>query len=120
MNIKFYYLCNSLYVMTTLTIHTPTDKFLLQTDTSARGIAGILSVVREEEELPIRFSHGNGIQRKPGTEDQVGVLALLKPIQHFGMYIIGQEFSVATELKAHSSLLNAKHLNGWLVWWAFL
>ena len=45
-----------LYDMSILTIPAPSDKFVLQTDVSARGIAGVLSVIRQEEELPVASS----------------------------------------------------------------
>ena len=34
---------------------TPSDKFVLQSDTSALGITGILSIITKVEELPIGF-----------------------------------------------------------------
>ena len=36
-------------------------------DSSVRDIAGVLGVVREDEELPIGSTQENCIQRKPGT-----------------------------------------------------
>ena len=55
MSNEFQYLCTSLYDMSILTILTPSDRFVLQTDASARGIAGVLRVIRKEEELPDGF-----------------------------------------------------------------
>ena len=55
MNDEFYYLCHTLSQVSSLTIPTPKDTFILQTDTSTKGIAGILNVVREGEELPVGF-----------------------------------------------------------------
>ena len=52
---EFQYQCTTLYGMSILTITTPFDKFVLQTDASARGIAGVLSIIRKAEELPVGF-----------------------------------------------------------------
>ena len=52
---KFQYLCTSLNDMFILTTPTPSNKFVLQTDASARGIAGVLRIIRKEEELPVGF-----------------------------------------------------------------
>ena len=38
-----------------LTLPTPSDKFLLQTDASRVGLGAVLSGVREGEELPVAF-----------------------------------------------------------------
>ena len=55
MNDEFYYLCHTLSQVSSLTIPTPKDTFILQTDASTKGIAGILNVVREGVELPVGF-----------------------------------------------------------------
>ena len=51
----FLYLCTALSHSCTLTIPLPNDSFLLQTDASKKGISGILSVLRDEMELPVAF-----------------------------------------------------------------
>ena len=55
MNDEFYYVCHTLSQVSSLTIPTPTETFILQTDAITKGIAGILNVVREGEELPVGF-----------------------------------------------------------------
>ena len=55
MNDEFYYLSHTLSQVSSFTIPTPTDTFILQTDASTKGIAGVLNVVREGEELPVGF-----------------------------------------------------------------
>ena len=109
---EFQYLCTSLYDMSILTIPTPSDKFVLQTDASARGIAGVLSVIRKEEELPVGFFSR---QLRPAetrySATELEGLALVKAIQHFGIYLLGQEFAVETDHKALAYLHTSKHLN---------
>ena len=107
--------------MSILTIPTPSDKFVLLTDASARGIAGVLSVIRKEEELPVGFFSR---QLRPAetrhSATELEGLTLVKAIQHFRIYILGQEFSVETDHKALAYLHTSKHLNGWVMRWALL
>ena len=102
--------CTSLYDMSILTIPTPSDKFMLLTDASARGITGVLRVIREKEELPVGFISRQLRPAEPATE--LEGLSLVKAIQHFGIYLLGQEFSVETDHKALTYLHTSKHLNG--------
>ena len=94
MSNEFQYLRPSFYDMSILTIPTPSNKFVLQTDASARAIAFVLGGIRKEEELPVGFfSH----QLRPADTKYSAIelesLSLVKAIQHFGKYLLGQEFS---------------------------
>ena len=112
MSNEFQYLSTSLYYMSILTNPTPSDKFVLQTDASARGIAGVLSIIRKEEELSVGFFSRQlcpAETRYSATE--LEGLALVKAMQHFGIYLLGQEFSVKTDHKALAYLHTSKHLN---------
>ena len=51
----FLYLCRASSDCCMLHIPVSDNKFLLQTDTSGRGIGAILSIIRDGEELPVSF-----------------------------------------------------------------
>ena len=71
---------------------------MLQTDASAGGIAGVLSVIRKEEELPICFfSRQLRLTETRYSATEREGLAPVKAIQHFGIYLLGQELSVKTD-----------------------
>ena len=54
MCVEFDYLCQCLCECTLL-LPSLSDSFLLQTDASGKGIAAVLSVCRDGEEMPIAF-----------------------------------------------------------------
>ena len=121
MSNEFQYLCTSLYDMSILTIPTPSDKFVLQTDASAGGIAGVLSVIRKEEELSVGFF---SCQLHPAetrySATELEGLTLVKAMQHFRIYLLDQEFSVETDHKALAYLHTSKHLNRRVMRWALV
>ena len=121
MNDEFYYLCHTLSQVSSLTIPTPTDTFILQTDASTKGIAGILNVVREGEELPVGFYSRKlhpAEARYSATE--IECLAIVRSIQHFRVYLVGKPFTVETDHKALTHLHSSTHLNGRLMQWSLL
>ena len=86
MNDEFYNLCHTLSQVSSLPIPTPKDTFILQTDTSTKGIAGILNVVRAGEELPVGFYSRKlhpAEARYSATE--IECLAIVRSNQHFGV-----------------------------------
>ena len=121
MNDEFYYRWHTLSQASSLTIPTPKDTFILQTDASTEGIAGILNVVREGEELPVGFYSRKlhpAEARYSATE--IKCLAIVRSIQHFGVYLVGKPFTVETDHKALTNLHSSTHLNGRLMRWALL
>ena len=121
MNNEFYYLCHTLSQVSSLTIPTPKDTFILQTDASTKGIAGILNVLREGKELPVGFYSKKlhpAEARYSATE--IECLAIIRSIQHFGVYLVGKPFTVETDHKALTHLHSSTHLNGRLMRWALL
>ena len=119
MNDEFYYLCHTLSHVSTLTLSTPTDTFILQADASTKGIAGVLNVVREVEELPVGFYSTKlhpAEARYPATE--IEYLAIVRSIELFGVYLVGNPFTVETDHKALTHLHSSTHLNGRLTRWA--
>ena len=55
MCVEFDYLCQYLCECSTLLLPSISDSFLLQTDASGKGIAAVLSVCRDGEEMAIAF-----------------------------------------------------------------
>ena len=84
-----------------LHIPLPSDKFVLETDASGRGIAGVLSVLRDGGELPVTFFSRQ--LRPPETNysatDLEG-LAVVESVLHFEVYLTEQEFRIETDHKA--------------------
>ena len=121
MNDEFYYLCHTLSQVSSLTIPTPTDTFFLQTNASTKGIAGVLNVVREEVELPVGFySRKLHPAEARYSAPEVECLAIVRSIQHYGIYLVGKPFTVETDHKALTHLHSSTHLNGRLTQWALL
>lgn len=117
----FMYLCNALCSLCLLTIPNDDDVFILQTDASSRGIAGVLNVCRDGQEFPVAFYSKKlrpAETRYAATE--LECLAIVRAIQHFGVYLIGRPFTVETDHRALTFLHSSKHLNGRLTRWALL
>ena len=75
-----------------------TDDYLLQTDSSGKGIAAVLSVCRDGEELPISFySKKLSPAETRYSATELEGLAVVRGIQHFGAYLIGRRFRVETD-----------------------
>ena len=121
MDDEFYYLCHTLSQVSSLTIPTPTDTFILQTDASTKRIAGVLNVVREGEELPVGFYSRKlhpAEARYSATE--IECLVIARSVQHCGVYLVGKPFTVETDHKALTHLHSSTHLNGRLTRWVLL
>ena len=121
MNDEFYYLYHTLSQVSSLTIPTPTGIFILQTDAITKVIAGVLNVVREGEELPVGFySRKLHSAKARYSSTEIECLAIVWSSQHFGLYLVGNPFTVETYHKALTHLHSSTHLNGRLTRWALL
>ena len=121
MNDELYYLCHTLSQVSSLTIPIPTDTFIVQTDTSTKGIAGVLNVVREGEELPEGlYSRKLHLAEARYSATVIECLAIVRSIQHFGVYLVGKLFTLQTDHKALTHPNSSIHLNGRLTRWALL
>lgn len=102
-------------------LHVPVcaDSFMLHTDASGMGIGGVLSVCREENELPVAFFSRQLRDRETRySATELECLAVLESIRHFEVYLIGRQFALITDHKALESLFTSKVLNRKLTRWA--
>ena len=116
---EFSYLKNVLCAVPSLTLPTVQDTFLLQTDASGLGIGAVLSVVRQDVELPVAYYSRklkDREQRYSATE--LEGLAVVAAVQHFDVYLITHPFVVETDHRALVFLNSSRHTNGRLARWA--
>ena len=102
-------------------LHVPTkcNVFLLQTDASWVGIGGVLSVCREEKELPVAFYSRQMKERETRySVTEIECLAVLESIRYFEVHLIGRHSMLQTDHKALESLMTSKVLNRKLTRWA--
>ena len=102
-----------------LTIPSPEDTFVLSTDASGSGIGAVLSVSRSGKYLPVAYFS----KKLTGPEVNYAVtelecLAVIKAVEHFSHYLVGNHFVIKTDHKALESLRSSKRLNGRLARWA--
>ena len=115
----FLYLCTALSHSCTLTIPLPNDSFLLQTDASKKGISSILSVLRDEMELPVAFFSRLLVERERSyAAIELECLAVKESVRHFEVYLHGRQFTVQTDHQALQSLLKSTKLNAKPTRWA--
>ena len=116
---EFNYLKNVLCDVPSLTLPTIIDEYILQTDASGRGIGAVLSVVREGQELPVAYFSRKLKQRETNySATELEGLAVVNAVQHFGVYLVAQQFTVITDHRALVFLNTARHANGRLARWA--
>ena len=90
---EFCYLKSILCVVPSLTLPTVQDNFLLQTDASGLGIGAVLSVVRQEEELPVAyFSRKLKPREQRYSATELEGLAVMAAVQHFDVYLVTHAF----------------------------
>ena len=116
---EFAYLKQQLCLMPLLTLPVPSDSFVLQTDASGVGLGAVLNVTRENELHPVAF-HSRKLQPREQrySASELECLAVVDAVNHFGCYLIPQQFLVETDHKALTYLMSAKHQNGRLARWA--
>ena len=116
---EFIYLKNVLCDVPSLTLPTIEDEYILQTDASGRGVGAVLSVVREGQELPVAyFSRKLKPREMNYSATELEGLAVVNSVQHFGVYLVTQKFTVVTDHRALVFLNSARHANGRLARWA--
>ena len=108
----FNHLCNSLCNVCELTVPTSQDTFILQTDASQLGLGGVLSVIRNGEELPVAFfaRQLRGAE-KNYSATELEALGVVCGVEHFDHYLYDRAFVIYTDHKALCSLLTSKCLN---------
>ena len=100
----------------------PNEKcpFMLQTDASGVGIAGILSQADDSgDDRPIAyFSRKLSPREQRYSAVELECLAFISSVQHFGVYLTGIEFTVLTYHKCFPYLHRLKDENSRLTQWA--
>ena len=116
---EFAYLRNVLCLVPSLTLPTVQDNFLLQTDASGLGIGAVLSVVRQDVELPVAYYSRKLKEREQRySATELEGLAVVAAVQHFDVYLVTHPFVVETDHRALVFLNSTRHANGRLARWA--
>ncbi len=102
----FHALCNQLSVSVRLCVPCVSDVFVLECDASSTGVGAVLSVVRNEERLPVAFfsKQLRGAQMNYSAQELEG-LGVYEAIRHFAYYLYGRKFTVITD---HKGLVNMR------------
>ena len=108
-------LCNTCM----LTIPAVSEFFRLHTDASGAGLGAVLSVLREEKELPVVYfsQQLQGAQRRYSATE-LECLAVVVAIRHFEVYLAGQTFELVTDHQALQGLRSSTNHNRRLTRWA--
>lgn len=85
------------------------DVFRLETDASDEGLGAVLSQKREDAWRPIAYwsRHLASAERKYSTTEKEA-LAIVLAVEHFRMYLYGQEFVVVTDHQPLKWLMTIK------------
>ena len=97
----------------------PEDSYILHTDASYTGIGGVLSVVREGQELPVAFfSRQLHPSEKNYSSSEIECLAVVDTVRHFEIHLVGKSFTLVTDHQALQYLASSRALNRRLTRWA--
>ena len=95
-----------------LTVPTPNDQFVLQTDAFLLCVGAVLSILREEVEFLVSFyARQTRGSEKNCSATELEALGVMCAIEHSAHYLFGRDFVVYTDHKASCSLLSSKCLN---------
>ncbi len=108
----FHALCNALSVSVRLCVPCVSDVFVLESDASSTGVGAVLSVVRNEEKLPVAFfsKQLRGAQANYSAQELEG-LGIYEAIRHFAYFLYGRKFTVVTDHKGLVNIRNGKQEN---------
>ena len=101
-----------------LTIPTPQDEFVMQTDASMLGVGVVLSVIRNGEALLVSFyARQTRGAEKSYSATELESLGIVGAVEHFSHYLYANCFKLFTDHKSLCSLLSSKVLNQRLQGW---
>ncbi len=103
----FHALCTKLSVSVRLCVPCVSDVFVLESDASSTGVGAVLSVVRNNEKLPVAFfsKQLRGAQANYSAQELEG-LGIYEAIRHFAYFLYGRKFTVVTD---HKGLVNMRY-----------
>ncbi len=103
----FHALCSILSVSVRLCVPCVSDVFVLESDASSTGVGAVLSVVRNDEKLPVAFfsKQLRGAQVNYSAQELEG-LGIYESIRHFAYFLYGRKFTVVTD---HKGLVNMRY-----------
>ena len=102
-----------------LTIPAISDTYHLHTDTSRLGVGAVLSVIRQDEELPVAYySHQLHGAENHYSASELESLAVVKAVKHFKVYLVGQHFQLITDNQALQGMMTSKNQNRRLMRWS--
>ncbi len=112
-------LCDSLSVSVCLHVPCASDVFVLDTDASGTGVGAVLSVVREEEKLPVAFfsKQLQGAQKNYSAQELEG-LGVYESVNHFAYFLYGKRFTVITDHKGLVGMMTRKQENRRILKWS--
>ncbi len=95
------------------------DEFIVETDASASGVGGVLSVRRRNRLLPVVFysRRTTGLESRYLAQELEG-LALFATIRNFSFYLYGCPFVVITDHKGLVDLMTRPQMNKLILRWA--
>ncbi len=108
----FHGLCNQLCESVCLCVPCVSDVFVLESDASSMGVGAVLSVVRDEEKLPVAFfsKQLRGAQTRYSAQELEG-LGVFEAIHHFAYFLYGRRFTVVTDHKGLVNMMKGRQYN---------
>ncbi len=108
----FHALCNQLSAAVCLCVPCTSDVFVVESDASSTGVGAVLSVVRDNEKLPVAFfsKQLRGAQVKYSAQELEG-LGIYEAIRHFAYFLYGRKFTVVTDHKGLVNMTKGKQEN---------
>ncbi len=100
MSEAFVILCESLSCNVVLFVPTPSDRFILYTDTSSVGVGACLRADREDGEVSFYSRQLRGA-KKNYSVTKLESLAIVSAINHYDRYLYSQTFTVVTDHKPY-------------------
>ncbi len=108
----FHGLCVQLCNSVCLCVPCTSDVFVLESDASSTGVEAVLSVLRDEDMMPVAFfsKQLRGAQRNYSAQELEGV-GVYEAIRHFAYFLYGRKFTVVTDHKGLVNLMSGKQDN---------
>ena len=103
-------MCKSLCNACLLIIPAISDTYRLHTDASGLGVGAVLSVIRQDKELPVAyyFRQLHGAENLYSASD-LECLAVIKAVKHFEVYLAGQHFQLITDHQVLQGMATSKN-----------